>query len=269
MNRRTCLPCFVVAVTTLAGLGGCSSSKPSGSETTTKAPFKLDKIQGKVQIQLQPSSSEAGLNSGGPSVFLWVGVRRYRLFFKTLTEVSPGEQYAAEGIWAQRVIDEIGDLDQGKNGYPLEASCARVVKMAWPGQSFDLADAQASSLKSSIKRYPARPVFLVTKITPLEGAAKDAKKEEKLPEVAVPADKQKATLLEGSAVNPAPLWVPEGGNAKCNIVIGTDGKVAELQSGAQLCEAVPWNGFRYQPAVRNGRPVKVSTEVEVRFEPKK
>ena len=268
MNRRVCLPCFIVAVTTLAGLGSCSS-KPSGSETTANAPLKLEKIQGKVQIERQPSPSEAGLNSGGPSVFLWEGVRRYRLFFKKLTEVNPGEQYVVEGIWAQRVIDEIGDPDKGKNGYPLETSCARVVKMAWPGQAFDFNDAQASSLKSSIRRFPARPVFLVTKITPLEGAAKDEKKKEELPDVAVPADKQKAALLEGSAVNPAPLWAPEGGSAKCKIVIGADGKVAETKSGAQLCEAVPWDVFRYQPPVRNGRPVKIGTEVEVRFEPKK
>ena len=61
MSRRTCLPYFVVAVSALAGLVSCSS-KPSGSETGTKAPLKLDKIHGKVQIQLQPSASEAGLN---------------------------------------------------------------------------------------------------------------------------------------------------------------------------------------------------------------
>ena len=145
---------FVVAVVVagLAGLAGCSS-KPAGSETaTTKVP--IEKIQGKVQIQLQPSPSEAGLNSGGPSVFLWEGVRRNRLFFKTPTEVTHGGQYVAEGVLAQRVIDEIGDPDHGKNGYPLEASCARVVKMVWPGESFDLTDAQASSLRSAIKRYP-------------------------------------------------------------------------------------------------------------------
>jgi hypothetical protein len=32
---------------------------------------------------------------------------------------------------------------------------------------------------------------------------------------------------------------------------------------------VPWSQFRYQPPVQNGHPVKVSTEVEVRFDPRK
>jgi hypothetical protein len=55
----------------------------------------------------------------------------------------------------------------------------------------------------------------------------------------------------------------------CKVVINSQGKVSELESGTQLCEAVPWSQFRYQPPVRGGRPVKVSTEVEVRFEPRK
>jgi hypothetical protein len=35
------------------------------------------------------------------------------------------------------------------------------------------------------------------------------------------------------------------------------------------CETVPWPQFRYQPPVKGGHPVKVKTEVEVRFEPRK
>jgi hypothetical protein len=52
------------------------------------------------------------------------------------------------------------------------------------------------------------------------------------------------------------------------VIIGTDGKIAELLTGKQLCEIVPWSQYRYQPTVRNG-PVKVNTEIEVRFEPRK
>jgi hypothetical protein len=41
-----------------------------------------------------------------------------------------------------------------------------------------------------------------------------------------------------------------------------------LATGAQLCEAVPWSEFRYQPPVKAGKPVTVKTEVEVRFQPR-
>ena len=51
---------------------------------------------------------------------------------------------------------------------------------------------------------------------------------------------------------------------------GPEGSViAELQTGKQLCEFVDWSKYHYQPPVQAGRPVKVSTEVEVRFEPRK
>lgn len=36
-----------------------------------------------------------------------------------------------------------------------------------------------------------------------------------------------------------------------------------------LCESVPWFQFRYKPTVKGGHPVKVETEVEVRFEARK
>ena len=48
--------------------------------------------------------------------------------------------------------------------------------MAWPGQPFDLTDAGVSTLKAAIKRYPARPVFLMTKFSPLAGGAADGKR---------------------------------------------------------------------------------------------
>jgi hypothetical protein len=55
----------------------------------------------------------------------------------------------------------------------------------------------------------------------------------------------------------------------CKVVIDPQGKISELESTAQLCETVPWSQFRYQPPVQGGHPVKVRTEVEVRFEPRK
>jgi hypothetical protein len=271
MYRRACLPCLVL--TTLAvtlGTGCSGNSSSGGTETANKAPaIQFDKIQGKVQIQEQPSSADAAMNAGGPAVFLWEGVRRYRLFFKSRTEVEPGKKYAAEGIWAQRFIDGLGDPDQGKNGYPLQSSCAKAIQSIWPGLAFDVTDGHISALHTAIKRYPARPVFLVNKFALLEGAAAAADKEEDLPEVAVPAAKQKELQTAGSVSLPAPLWAAEGGSASCKILIGKDGKVAELRTGAQLCEAVPWHEFAYQPPVRNGRPVTVTTEVEIGFEPKK
>ena len=70
---------------------------------------------------------------------------------------------------------------------------------------------------------------------------------------------------------PAPAfagWEPAGGTVRCRVFI-TDGKVSDLDTGAQLCETVPWSQFRYQPMLKGGHPVRVKTEVEVRFEPRK
>ena len=268
MNRNAGLFCFLAL--TLAGLSGCSSAPTNESKKAVAPP---DRIQGKAQVQtmVQPTAADTALNAGGPSVYLWEGVRRYRLFLRTPVEVVAGKEYVAEGVYAQRVIDEIGDPDQGKNGYPLASSCARVVGTAWPGLAFDIADGDASVLRGTISRYPARPVFLVMKLTPVDASA-DAKKaaeDDNLKEVSVPAEKQRALLIEGAAVQPAPLWEPAGATIRCKVIIGKDGKVAELETGAQLCEAVPWSKFRYQPPVQGGRPVKVETEVEIRFEPRK
>ena len=260
----------ILAVFITAALSGCSSEP--AAKPVAAAP---DKIHGKAQIVLSESTaSDAALNAGGPSVYLVDGLNRYRLFFNQPFEVKPGEEYSAEGIYAQKAIDAIGDPDRGKNGYPLEASCDRIVKMAWPGMAFDVTDSRAKSLRAKVKRFPARPVFLVVRIQPASSADQAKKKEEssgdkEAPTVAAPADKQRALLLEGSTTLGAPLWEPAGGNARCKVVIDEEGKIVELNSGSQLCEAVPWSGFRYKPTSKGGHPVRVSTEVEVTFEPQK
>ena len=276
MNRNTRIFCFLVL--TLAALGGCSS-EPSAKESK-KAVTAPDRIQGKAQVLVESGgATDAALNAGGPSVYLWEGARRYRLFLRTAVDITHGSEYVAEGVYAQKAIDEIGDPDQGKNGYPLASSCERVVKMAWSGLSFDVIDAQTSLLRATVKRYPARPVFLVTRIRPVTSAEssaasaepkKDAAAEDtNIPEVSVAADKQRLLLIEGPTVQPAPLWEPAGGTVSCKVVIDPEGKISELETGAQLCETVPWSQFRYQPPVQGGHPVKVRTEVEVRFEPRK
>jgi hypothetical protein len=276
MNRNARIFCFLIL--TLAALVGCSS-KPSAQDSK-KAETALDKIQGKAQVLTESGgASDAALNAGGPSVYLWVGARRYRLFLRTPVEVVHGDQYVAEGVYAQKAIDELGDPDQGKNGYPLQTSCERVVTTAWKGLAFDAIDSQAAVLRAIVKRYPARAVFLVAQIRPVtateSGAAsaepkKDAAAEEKnIKEVSVAADKQKALLMEGSPVQTAPLWEPEGGTVSCKVVIDPEGKISDLESTTQLCESVTWSQFRYQPPVQGGHPVKVKTEVEMRFEPRK
>jgi hypothetical protein len=276
MNRNARMICFLVL--TLAALGGCSSEPPA--KDSKKAGTALDKIQGKAQVLVESSgAADAALNADGPSVYLWEGTHRYRLFLRTAVEVVHGNEYIAEGIDAQKAIDQIGDPDQGKNGYPLPSSCERVVRMAWSGLAFDAVDTDASVLRARVQRYPARSVFLVTRIRPVTSAdsstgsaeaKKDAAAEEKnIPEISVTADKQRALLIDGPAVQTAPLWEPTGGTVRCKVVIGPDGKISDLDTGAQLCEAVPWSQFRYQPPVQGGHPVKVSTEVEVRFDPRK
>ena len=270
MTGKTYVSCCLVLA--VGGLAGCSS-KPS-TQPAAQAP---DKIQGKAQVNIGESTAlDASLNAGGPSVYLVDGLNRYRLFFNKAVPVEPGKEYIAEGVYAQKAIDAIGDPAQGKNGYPIESSCDSVVRMAWPGLSFDAADSYSSSLRAKVKRFPARPVFLVTGIQPVTSSAdsakqkKDAEAEEKeVPEVSVPADKQRALLTQGSTVLTAPLWEPTGGTVRCKVVIDETGKVTELNSGTQLCETVPWSQFRYQPTVKGGHPARVNTEVEVRFDPRK
>lgn len=255
----------------LAGLAGCKSEPP---KKETAAP---DKIQGKAQIvSTETSALDASMNAGGPSVYLVDGLSRYRLFFNKAFDVEPGKEYVAEGVYAQKAIDAIGDPDQGKNGYPLDSSCTAVVSRVWPGLALDLADSDSRSLRDRVKRFPARPVFLVTKLEPVSGAAQSGKDnnnasatEKVAPEVSVPSDKQSALLIEGPTVLSAPLWEPSGGTTRCKIVIDEEGKIAELNSGSQLCETVPWSQFRYKPTLKGGHPVRVDTEVEVRFDARK
>jgi hypothetical protein len=276
MNHHARIFCFLVL--TLAALAGCSSQPAKESKKAGTAP---DRIQGKAQVMVEASgASDAALNAGGPSVYIREGDHRYRLFLRTAVEVVDRKEYVAEGVYAQKAIDDIGDPDQGKNGYPLQSSCERVVKMAWSNLlSFDAFDADTSLLCARVKRYPARPIFLVMRIRPATSAdssaasaepKKDAAAEEKdVPEVSVAADKQRAFLIEGPTVQTAPLWEPAGGTVSCKVVIGPDGKISSLETGVQLCETVPWSQFRYQPPVQGGHPVTVRTEVEVRFDPRK
>src|SRR5579864_8594766 len=188
-------------VLTVAGLAGCSSEPSAKTSKQTTAP---DKIRGKAQILLtETTAADAAMNAGGPSVYLVDGLTRYRLFFNNKAfPVEAGHEYVAEGVIAQKAIDAIGDPDQGKNGYPLESSCDRVVRMAWPGLAFDVTDSHITNLRAKVKRYPARPVFLVTRMEAVTSTADSAKQkkdtgEKEAPEVSVPADKQRALLTEG------------------------------------------------------------------------
>ncbi len=268
MTRTPYVLC--IPILALACLAGCSS-EPAPKQAVA-AP---DKIQGQSQILFTETTAlDAALNAGGPSVYLVDGLNRYRLFFNKPFQVDPGKEYVVEGVNAQKAIDAAGDPDQGKNGYPLQASCDRVVRLAWPGLAMDVTDSYSNSLRAKVKRYPARPVFLVTKIQPVTADSAKQKKaadadDKDAPKVSVPADKQRALLVEGSTTLPAPLWEPAGGKATCKIVIDEQGKIAELNSGSQLCEAVPWSQFRYQPTLKSGHPIRVDTEVEVHFDPRK
>ncbi len=268
MNRHLAVFCFLVL--TLAGAIGCAGKPP----VKAAAP---DKIQGKAQVLIESGGAmDATLNAGSASsVYIWVGVRRYRLFFKTPYELTHGNEYIVEGVNAQRVIDEIGDPDQGKNGYPLLSSCRRVMTMAWNNLALDAIDLNAQALRIRVNRYPARAVFLVTRIQAVKStegdagssAAKKDSKEKDVPEVDVPAAKQAALLTATPPAPTAPLFEPKAEKVSCAVTIGPDGNIAELQTGKQLCEIVDWSKYHYQPTVKAGHPVKVNTEVEVRFEP--
>jgi len=261
---------FCFTALALAGLAGCSSKPPA--KPAAAAP---DKIQGKAQVlTTETSEAEASMNAGGPSVYLVDGLNRYRLFFNKPFPIEAGHEYIAEGVYAQKAIDALGDPDQGKNGYPLDSSCSAVVRMAWPGLSFDDTDSYASNLRAKVKRFPARPIFLVTQIQPAPAdSAKDKKDDaagkKEVPNVSVPAEKQKALLVEGPTTLPAPLWEPTGGTVSCKVVIDEQGKISELNSGSQLCETVPWSKFSYKPTLKGGHPVGVDTEVEVHFDARK
>jgi hypothetical protein len=273
MTSNSRILCFLALG--LAALAGCSSEPAKESKKTA---ITLDKIQGKAQVLDESGTADAALNAGGSSIYLWEGMRRYRLFLRTPVDVVHGNEYVVEGVNVQKAIDDIGDPDQGKNGYPLQASCQRAVTMAWNKLSFDEFDATVSLVKARVNRYPARPLFLVVRLRPataqdvstVSAEPKDATPVGKdVPEVAIPAEKQQAALIAGPTVETAPLWAPAGGTVHCKVLINPAGKVSDLETGAQLCETVPWSEFRYQPPVQAGHPVKVRTEVEVRFEPRK
>jgi len=268
MTRKPHAFCFLVLA--LTGLAGCSSQAPP-----KQAAAPPDKIRGKAQVVLNETTQlDAALNGGGPSVYLVDGLNRYRLFFNKAVPVDAGKEYVAEGVYAQKAIDAMGDPDQGKNGYPLGPSCDSVVRTAWPGLAFDVVDSYSNSLRAKVKRFPARPVFLVASIQPATSSADAAKKKDEAeekegPTVSVPADKQRALLVAGPTVLTAPLWEPTGGTSVCKVVIDEEGKIAELDSGSQLCESVPWSQFSYKPTMKGGHAAKVDTAVEVRFDPRK
>jgi hypothetical protein len=266
MNRKPCLPwLFVLAV---AGLSGCGGDKKAATgKTAAPAPHQ---ITGKLEANSATTGADSALNAGGDSLFIRNGVKRYRLFVKTPVEATPGLVYTVEGVEAQKAIEEIGDPDKGKKGYPLASSCQRVIRMAWGSQSMDLADGQASVLRAQVNRYPARTIFLVTKLTPAPDEGKKAAEEEKeFPSISVPAEKQAGVKIAGPTSQPAPFWAPEGGLAKCKVIIDEKGVISELETGAQLCEAVPWGEFKYPPPVQGGKPVRVKTEVSVQFDARK
>lgn len=267
---------FSILVLAIATLGGCSSKPPA--DAAKKAEIPLQKIEGKVRVNPpdQTAGGDRALNADGDSLYLWEGKRLYRLASRKGLTLVDGAKYVVEGIVAQTAIDEIGDPDQGKGGYPLLSSCERVVKTAWPGMSFEEVDMKAGVLRARAGRYPARKILLVVKIQPVPGkeggkkaAAKSEDDEDDLPSVAVAADKQKASLLEGAVVQPAPLWDSAGAKVPCKVIIGTDGRIEKLQTGAQLCEAFDWDKLRYEPLVKGGKPVRVKTEVELTYEPRK
>jgi len=273
MYRKGCVSFSLVL--TLAVLAGCSGT-PS-ADASKKAAKPLDKIMGKALVMEETGGENSALNAGGQSIYLVQGLRRYRLFLRTPADVTQSNYYVAEGIYAQKAIDDMGDPDQGKNGYPLDASCRKVVTTAWKGLAFDDIDAQSSVLRSRVQRYPARAVFLVAQIRPATDdeikAAGEPKKDDaaddKIREVPVAWEKQHALLVEGPVVEPAPLWAPAGDTVHCKVIIGPEGKISSLETGIQLCESVPWDQFKFQPSVQGGHPVKVSTDVEVKFEARK
>jgi len=267
-------PIVGLLLLTLAAYSGCSGERTA--KQSQQHP--LDKIQGKAQVLVESTdATNVALNAGGPSVYLLQGTHRYRLFLRTPVEIIDGKEYVAEGIHAQKAIDEIGDPDQGKNGYPLESSCEHIVRKAWTNLSFDAVEPTAAVVRARVKRYPARPLFLVAQIRPATSTdavsaepKNDAPAEDdSSPEVSVAAQKQRAFLIEGPTVQMAPLWEPAGGTASCKVLINSKGKIARLETGAQLCETVEWSQFRFQPPVQNGHPIQVRTEFEVRFDPRK
>jgi hypothetical protein len=164
-----------------------------------------------------------------------------------------GSEYVVEGVNAPKVIDDIGHADMGRNGFPLLAA---TVSSGWRRADCPLMKStRASVLRAAVKRYPARPVFLVVRMRPAtqEESAASADRaagakgnHENAAEVSVEAQKQSASLIAGPTVLTAPLCEPGGGTVRCQVMIDTEGKTAELRTGMQLTEVVPWSEFRYR-----------------------
>ena len=152
MNRNAYV--FSCIVLSVAILGGCAGER-SANETKKAAPVR-DKIQGKAQVNLtETNQTDVALSAGGPAVYLWEGIRRYRLFLRKPAEIEGGKEYSVEGVYAQKVIDDIGDPDQGKNGYPLLASCRKVITTTWPAMALDVTDGHAQALREGYAAIPA------------------------------------------------------------------------------------------------------------------
>src|SRR5947209_5286567 len=86
---------FSFLVLTAAAWSGCSGGPPAKeSKKTGGAP---DRIQGKAQVLVESTgASDAALNEGGPSVYIWEGTRRYRLFLNAPVDVVHGHDYVVE-----------------------------------------------------------------------------------------------------------------------------------------------------------------------------
>ena len=195
-------------------------------------------------------------------MYLVDGLHRYRLFFKTAFQVDPGKEYIAEGVNAQKAIDEIGDPDQGKNGYPLQSSCDRVVRTAWPELAFDVTDSHAT---------PCAPGETLSRQARISGDAATARylqgerrrlnlrktpRLRSIPEVSVAADKQRALLIEGPTVLTAPLWEPAGDTVRCKVVIDQEGKISELEPARNSVRACRGLSFVISPRSRVATPSK-------------
>jgi hypothetical protein len=111
---------------------------------------------------------------------------------------------------------------------------------------------RASVWRAGVKRYLARPVFLVVRMRPAsqeesaasaDRAAGAEENHENAAEVSVEAEKQSASLIAGLTVLTAPLWEPGGGTVRCQVMIDTEGKIAELGTGMQLSKVSPGLSF--------------------------
>ena len=73
---------FLFLALTVAALSGCSSG-PAAKEAK-KAAVVLDRVEeGKAKVMQESNGAAvAALNAGGPSLYIWEGTQRYRLFLE-------------------------------------------------------------------------------------------------------------------------------------------------------------------------------------------